>query len=381
MLSIAITAACYPIKTVNHLWCNGLNQNCVFLAMLLEKMGHYVYLVHNDLDKFRTSAGLPKHMNLIHTDDLHKVHFHIIITMGHTLKIDIMNRYKELYPTTKHIMYVCGTPFIGLVENTLFGEKKCGLPRYEYDQIWVVPQNIKMNLDYLRVYFRNERVTVVPFVWDPVLGETFVHASSASEYAGQPIESIAVLEPNMSIVKHCLFPLVIAEDFLRRNNPLKYLSLMCADKLRKHPNLIDFLQGTELRKQKKVSAESRYPTLSTLGRYAELVLSFQWGNPLNYLYLDAAWWGWPVVHNAEFCQDVGYYYSDYNAAEGVKALEYAFRNHAQDTTYKTRMRQIIRRYTSDNPQLLKDYEQLLTQVVDGTFQRYNYQWRTNSIYA
>lgn len=379
-LTIAITAAGYPITNRNHLWCNGLNQNCLFLALLLDKMKHYVYIVHNDLEKLKTSLGFPSHLNLIHTDDLPKVHFHVVITMGHTLKVNIMKAYRERYPNTKHIMYVCGTPFIGLIENTIFREKVCALPRYEYDQIWVVPQNIKTNLDFLRVYFNTDRVTVVPFVWSPYLGEEFLRNTNGKEYEpSRPIESIAVMEPNMSVVKHCLFPILVAEDFLRQKNEFKYLFLMCADKLRKHPNLLDLLRGTELQKQKKVSAEHRYPTLSTLGRFAELVLSFQWGNPLNYLYLDVAWWGWPIVHNAEFCQDVGYYYSDFNASEAVSALQFAFQNHAQDTTYKLRMRETIRRYTSDNPQLLQNYNRLLTDTMEGTFRAYTYQWRTNSI--
>lgn len=40
----------------------------------------------------------------------------------------------------------------------------------------------------------------------------------------------------------------------------------------------------------------------------DIVLSHQWGNPMNYLYLDAMWLGYPVVHNSPYlkvCQEGG----------------------------------------------------------------------------
>jgi hypothetical protein len=381
MLTIAITAACYPIKTTNHLWCNGLNQNCIYLAMMLEKMNHFVYLVHNDLEKFKVSSGLPKHLNLIHPDDLHKIHFNMIITMGHSLKVPTMAKYKELYPNCKHVLYVCGNTFVNTVEKTLFTENNCGLPKYNYDQIWVIPQMEKTSIDYLKFYYDTDKVTVIPFIWSPYAGEKFIEESKQTkEYEFQPIQSIAVLEPNMSVAKHFIFPLMVAEDFLKKGNEFKYMYIMCAEKFRKHPNLMDILKGTRLHKDKKVSAEHRYPVLTTLNKWADLVISFQWENPLNYLYLDVAWWGWPVVHNADYCQDIGYYYSEFNVQEATAAMKFAFENHPKDTTYKTRMRQLIRRYTSDNPQLIKDYERLLDDVMHDKFQKWTYQWRTNSIY-
>lgn len=381
MLTIAITASCYPIKTPNHLWCNGINQNCIYLAMLLEKMNHFVYLVHNDIEKFKTSSGLPKHLNLIHTDDLHKIHFNIIITMGHALKNDNMMKYKELYPKCKHVLYICGNTFVNTVEKTLFTDTTCSLPKYEYDQVWVIPQMEKTSIDYLRFYYNNNKVTVIPFVWSPYGGEAFIEdTKNTKEYEQQPIQSISVMEPNLSVAKHFVFPLMVCEEFLKQKNDFKYLYLMCAEKFRKNANLLDMLKNTELAKHKKVSAENRYPVLTTLNKWADLVLSFQWENPLNYLYLDVAWWGWPIVHNADYCQDIGYYYKEFNVREAVKVMKYAFENHPSDIGYKTRMRELIRRYTSDNPNLLKDYERLLSDVMENKFTQWTYQWKTNSIY-
>jgi hypothetical protein len=63
-----------------------------------------------------------------------------------------------------------------------------------------------------------------------------------------------------------------------------------------------------------------------------------------------------------------------------QVMKYAFENHPSDTGYKTRMRELIRRYTVDNPNLLKDYERLLSDVIEDKFTQWTYQWKTNSIY-
>jgi hypothetical protein len=40
----------------------------------------------------------------------------------------------------------------------------------------------------------------------------------------------------------------------------------------------------------------------------DVVLSHQWGNALNYLYLDAMYAGYPVVHNSPYLKVVLQYW-------------------------------------------------------------------------
>lgn len=381
---IAITSSVYKITANNHLWSNGITQNGIYLAMLLEKMNHQVILIHNDVPKFKETIGLPPHLEIIGLDDLFNYSFDIIITLGHTLMEDHDKRYRKEHPNCKFVLYVCGNTFISTTESIVFKHEKNeerSLPKYDYDQIWIVPQNEETEMSYLRFFYNTPNVTVVPFIWSPYAGQVFMEHTKHKEYPdGKPIESIAILEPNLSVVKTFLMPLIIAEEYLRQDEDFKYLYIMSAIAFKQNKNLIQNLVGTELLKRDKVSVEGRYPTLTVLNTWADLVLSFQWKNPLNYLYLDVAWWGWPVVHNAELCKDIGYYYDGFDSLDGVCALKYAMKNHHLDTTYKSRMREIIKRYTIENQNLLDDYDRLLTNVITGKFVKYKYNWRLNTIY-
>jgi len=85
---------------------------------------------------------------------------------------------------------------------------------------------------------------------------------------------------------------------------------------------------------------------------------------LNYLYLDLAWMGWPVVHNANLCSDVGYYYDGFNYEEGGEKLKYAILNHDENVdTYTKKNREIIDRYLPTNKKLQEDYKQLVANLL------------------
>ncbi len=75
-------------------------------------------------------------------------------------------------------------------------------------------------------------------------------------------------------------------------------------------------------KDGKITAESRYQTAYILSQYIDVLVCHQILNPLNYLYLDAAFMGYPVLHNAPLCKDLGYYYESSDTVDGAKQLDY-----------------------------------------------------------
>ena len=86
-------------------------------------------------------------------------------------------------------------------------------------------------------------------------------------------------------------------------------------------------RSLDLFKEKKITSESRYNTLEFMSKHCDIAISHQWENPLNYLYLDLAWMGWPILHNASLCKDVGYYYEGFNYEEGGNVLLDVINNH------------------------------------------------------
>jgi hypothetical protein len=100
-------------------------------------------------------------------------------------------------------------------------------------------------------------------------------------------------------------------------------------------------------------------------------------NNLNYLYFDVAWMGYPIVHNANLCQDIGYYYPDQDTREASQKLWEAFNTHT--TEWKEEQRGRIKRFTRHNPKLLQQYKKLTEDLLADKFNRYRYDWKTNSI--
>ena len=109
-----------------------------------------------------------------------------------------------------------------------------------------------------------------------------------------------------------------------------------------------------------MSVEGRFVTLDFMKSYADIVVSHQWENPLNYLYFDLAWMGWPILHNAYLCKDIGYYYSDFNYDEAAEKLNEIINNHhANKLEYMKENRKIIENYLPTNVELQNKYKNMI----------------------
>jgi hypothetical protein len=114
---------------------------------------------------------------------------------------------------------------------------------------------------------------------------------------------------------------------------------------------------------KKITIEARFNTLSFMNMYGDIAVSHQWENNLNYLYLDLAWMGWPIVHNASLCSDVGYYYSQFNYEEGGNKIMEAIHNHDEKKDeYLQKNRKAINRFLPSNKELQNKYIELINDL-------------------
>jgi hypothetical protein len=309
------------------------------------------------------------------------------VQLGFTIPHDQALKYKAKYPKSKMVSYICGCPYIMDSEHVIYNRDDVEVKQYirrkelsHIDQTWIIPQNAESSLEYSKIFYESENATVVPFVWDPIISDNYLKINNLNEYSlYKPIEKVAIMEPNLSIIKNSLIPLLICENHVQRGGELKFVHLVCADKMGANKKLNHVIKGTKLMKQKKISVEHRYATLGFLNRHADVIVCFQMGNPLNYLYLDATWRGWPVVHNAHLCQDLGYYYPEFCLQQGSDQLRKVIEEHPVDVTFKERMQDKMKRYTYMSPRLLADYKQLFENVMADKFQPYEYIWETNSI--
>ena len=141
--------------------------------------------------------------------------------------------------------------------------------------------------------------------------------------------------------------------------------------------MISILKSSKSKLITKLSAEGRKPTIEVLNKHADFVVSWQLENNLNYLYVDIAWLGWPIIHNANLCQDIGYYYPNTDAVAGAEQIKLAQNTH--NTEYKEEQRSRIKRYTKENKTLIEQYKKLTEDLLSDNFIKYKYTWKTNQI--
>ena len=110
----------------------------------------------------------------------------------------------------------------------------------------------------------------------------------------------------------------------------------------------------------KASFVGRFDTPAFLSELTDVVVSHQWENPLNYFYFDVCWQGYPLVHNASLALDIGYYYADNDVQQAARQLTIALKEHDENwESYTLRQRQLLSRFTSENPAVVSKYDALI----------------------
>lgn len=359
------------------LFTSGVNQNAIYIANLLKELGHNAYLIHLEDQKLQDIKGI----NAINLQDSFDIKFDLVIQFGFAMHQWIMDKYVSKNNNLKLVAYECGNKLIMDMESMIFrdDDKFIVSDRAKPDQIWSIPQMEKTNLDYYKFINKQENATVVPFVWEPLAIQDLMQEKGATTYTKRDIKSIGVLEPNLSVMKNILHPIVSLERYYSTNKDIDKVVLFSAEKLKKNNTFIELTHMMELAKDGKVFVNPRDTIVQALNKLVDIVFSWQWENNLNYLWIDVAWMGWPVVHNGSLCQDIGYYYNEFNASDAVAQLKKAIETHNDDDKYIDRNREIIKRYTHKNPRLLEQYAKLLDDVINDRFRKYTYDWKTNSI--
>jgi hypothetical protein len=186
---------------------------------------------------------------------------------------------------------------------------------------------------------------------------------------------LAIFEPNISLMKWCLPALIVCENAYRLDEEQIISKVYLCNILdkKKDSKLNEFnleslnqlVKTTNLFEDKKISIEGRDNTLQFMSKHADIAVSHQMENPLNYLYFDLAWMGWPIVHNASLCKDVGYYYEGFNYKMGGEVLMDVILNHdSQANEYLKRNRKIIDRYLPTNKNLQEKYKVLIEKLYE-----------------
>ena len=328
LLRICITIGLHhPAET---LWNNGIKQNAVFLAEALKHCPNVASVTLVNTTGIEITNALPWDLDRWPTCSFEqaKDSVDIMIELGGQISAAQTDYIKSR--GARLISYCCGFEYVHTMESILFNRPGSGANLFinqRYDDIWMVPQVDHISRSYFEV-FRRCQARSVPFVWSP----TFIEQRSAKlPNAGvyQPrgagkAKRLTVLEPNINVVKFCLYPVLIAEQAFRAA-PEQIELLQVTNALSLAQTNMDFIalmNHLDIVRQHKAVFLGRYDTPQFLSENTDVVISHQWENPLNYIYLETCWQGYPLVHNSRWLAQraPGFFYPDFEARKGGRAL-------------------------------------------------------------
>jgi Protein of unknown function (DUF2827) len=203
------------------LWINGIKQNALFLRLALLACPSVVSCALVNTTHIPISPLLPWDLKEIETTpfDAIKDRLDLLIELGGQIDQHQTEHLKSR--GTKVVSYCCGVEYVNGMEAILFGRSLWGSNLFvnqRYDGLWIIPQVAPSSAHYL-ASLRRIPHQVVPFVWDPALIETQTNPLPAQGCyePGQEPKRLVVMEPNLNVVKFCLYPVLIAEEAFRRS--------------------------------------------------------------------------------------------------------------------------------------------------------------------
>lgn len=339
----------YPLHS------NGLQQNIIFLCDMLTDMGYSVFVVVNhDLDD---CVIQPSNVTIMEEDEVGDYKFNYVLQASFFLRnktIDII-KSRNNKSVNVHVQY--GNRMFADIENCASHDMR--YINHKVDEVWVSPHYEK-SIPYYKSLYNTQKVYIIPYIWSSkyidINKDNCIHDSSKPK-------KIAVLEPNISVSKSCLIPILIAQELFNQDpNSFDRLHVYCSKNFRSKKHFQCWMWNLNLQQNNKIIFLDRKNVHDILAKECSIILSHQLMNGLNYIYLEALYLGIPLVHNSEYIKDCGFYYPDYDTQEGAKKLKLALEMHEQSSLSQAlskKHQDTLYKFSPDNPSVRKQYKQLL----------------------
>jgi hypothetical protein len=324
---IRVGVTIYIRKGFQSLWENGIFQNCLFLVQLLKEAPHVgeVYLVMGGGDGTETDAKAflaDSPVPLISMDQAaHSVD--VMIEMSALLGLDWAKAFKE--KGGKIVTMRVGNDYVIDIERMVFDKPSgfliTGIP---LDEVWTIPEYERSCLPYYETALRAP-VTLMPHLWAPdVIDRAKVNLAEGLSFGyetGRKRWRVGIFEPNICMVKTCQIPMLVTDCAHRLDpNQLEKMWVYNSLQLKEHAVFQQFALSLDIVKHGRGSFEGRFPVFELLAKDVDAVVTHHWENGQNYLYYEALYGGYPLVHNSTFISDCGYYYPDFDCETGGQVL-------------------------------------------------------------
>ena len=342
MKKINVGISIFAVKDAQ-LWSNGLNMNLAFLVLLLQAAPNIgqVYLLnggdHDAIPEGLSFDGIDAPLVKPHdvTYDLD-----VVIEMGAQLPAEWLKHVSAL--GVKLVSFLVGHTYAGNAEGPIFdrnsGQMFNDVP---WDEIWTLPQYMKSCAPMLRTITRAP-VIAMPHIWSPIFLQKQINEFSASghHFGFKPHTPdvprrawrATMFEPNISVVKTCFIPMLVCDQAYRLNQQaISLMMVLNSFHMKEHQTFNRFALNMQLTKDGKASYEPRLSFADCMMRHEmDVVVSHQWENAQNYVYYDALYGNYPLIHNSDILQrdGIGFYYPEFEASIGGAQLIHAWQQDA-----------------------------------------------------
>lgn len=355
------------IKKPENVFSNGCIQQSYYLLKQLRLTGHECRLVATEPDY--TTFEIDNEP-ITHVSNLDG--FRLILFVSGSVSDEDGLRFLKS-KGLKLVSVICGNYFVLHQEEYVFDKhhiiKNAHSEAYRkyIDQNWLLPMYAEFK-DYIELMTGVETI-VTPYVWDSDAVDGYIQKNSLAisfkpqNYTPKSQIMLLIFEPNMSVHKTSLVPLLQAEDFyLNHPQLLHSVHHFCTNVNESSTYLINSLK---IQQEKKLALYHRMimpAVVSSLmaanPTVIPIVLSHNFHNELNFLHLELFHLGIPVVHNCEPYRKAGKYYTT-STMKSVRGhlldLQANLSNTRYYNTYLTEARKIINHYRPHNQQHIMDY--------------------------
>jgi hypothetical protein len=367
----------------SNIWSNGINQNIALLGILLLKspaIDKVWFLNGGDVERLPSGMqfeGIDVPFVRPH-DVTHEID--VLIEMGAIMPIEWMLRIHAR--GAKIVCFGVGHNFNAAAETACFPNKTAGIhlsdPALRVET-WGLPQHAKSCSPMMRTITRKP-VVDMPHLWSPHFldktikqkeaeGKTFGFKPSARARQRNPWKT-AIFEPNIAVGKNCFIPMMVCEQAYRQNDRcIDHMMVMDAVKMKDHQTFLRFALNLDLNKHHKASYEPRLQFATAMvdhKRDAVVTHHWEWGQ--NYLYYDALYGGYPLIHNSEFLLEagVGMYYPGFSALEGGRVLAEAWAQPPEFwQDYQRKAKEYLATLHPEHPENIRIFTERLQHVYNS----------------
>lgn len=331
------------------IWENGIGQNVIYLAQLLSSIDfveEVVLLNCGDQSALPFDVNLEK-LNLCLMTPRDATHIiDIVIEMAGGLDVEWLDYMRAL--GKRVVFHCCRQAYTSLVEPVIFEKPGYFARTDRCDEVWVHPGDLRFK-SMLEVVHRCP-VIDVPYIWDSNFLQNRADelARSGIQFGYQPRSHvtkekrsmrIAIFEPNISVTKVCVVPMLICDAAFRIDSEsLSAVHVLNSMQMKDHPTFGHLARSLDIVKNNLATFEKRHDFAGYMSQFADVVISHQWLNGMNTLYLDALYGGYPLIHNSPWLgANVGYYYEESHISVGARHLLDVASNHdANYDSYRQR---------------------------------------------